>query len=107
LTNCLKHAGPAHATVSVDFGTRLLSLVVTDDGRGAVPAQAPAAPGGHGLIGMRERVAMYGGSLWAGPRRGGGYDVIAQLPLDRDDAAPDSDPVGRTGALAPLAGARS
>jgi signal transduction histidine kinase len=87
LTNCLKHAGPARASVSVDFGDRLLSLVVTDDGRGVSPAPASGdlTSGGHGLIGMRERIAVFGGSLWAGPRRGGGYDVIAQLPLGRDD----------------------
>jgi signal transduction histidine kinase len=87
LTNCLKHAGPARALVSVDFGDRLLSLVVTDDGRGVIPSPTPGDPtsGGHGLIGMRERVAVFGGSLWAGPRRGGGYDVIAQLPLGRED----------------------
>jgi signal transduction histidine kinase len=103
LTNCLKHAGPARASVSVDFGDRLLSLVVTDDGRGVVPAPASGhatlggrsggQSGGHGLIGMRERVAVFGGSLWAGPRRGGGYDVIAQLPLGREDEGPRIGPV--------------
>jgi signal transduction histidine kinase len=111
LTNCLKHAGPARASVSVDFGDRLLSLVVTDDGRGVLPApasgqvaagghlgvrsggQSGGQSGGHGLIGMRERVAVFGGSLWAGPRRGGGYDVIAQLPLGREDEGPRIDPV--------------
>jgi signal transduction histidine kinase len=93
LTNCLKHAGPARASVSVDFGDRLLSLVVTDDGRGVIPSPTPGDPtsGGHGLIGMRERVAVFGGSLWAGPRRGGGYDVIAQLPLGREDEGMGAD----------------
>jgi glucose-6-phosphate-specific signal transduction histidine kinase len=105
--------------VSVDFGDRLLSLVVTDDGRGVVPAPTPGDPrfGGHGLIGMRERVAVFGGSLWAGPRRGGGYDVIAQLPLGRDDQGgrPHSDETHVAGTTvatndappAALAGARS
>jgi signal transduction histidine kinase len=121
LTNCLKHAGPARASVSVDFGDRLLSLVVTDDGRGVVPAPASGhatlggrsggQSGGHGLIGMRERVAVFGGSLWAGPRRGGGYDVIAQLPLGREDEGPRMDTADTvdavSGPAASLAGASS
>jgi signal transduction histidine kinase len=54
-----------------------LVLAISDDGRGA------AAPdgAGHGLTGMRERVAMYGGSVAAGPRPGGGFEVVATLPL--------------------------
>ena len=57
----------------------MLELEVTDDGRAA----ASAGDGGHGLIGMRERVALYGGTLEAGPRPAGGYAVRARLPLER------------------------
>jgi signal transduction histidine kinase len=77
LTNALKHAGPAHACVVVRYGDEALDVEVTDDGAGG--AAAPA--GGHGLIGMRERVAILGGRLDAGRRPGGGYAVRATLPL--------------------------
>jgi signal transduction histidine kinase len=53
---------------------------VTDDGRGALPALSGAASAGHGLLGMRERAAAFGGALKAGPRRG--FEVKASLPLD-------------------------
>ncbi|WKU06524.1 sensor histidine kinase [Micromonospora sp. HUAS LYJ1] len=80
LTNTLKHAGVgAHATVvlGVDDG---LVVRVTDDGRGRPPAR-PAPSGGHGLVGMRERVGVYDGRLTAGPRTGGGWQVEVRLPL--------------------------
>jgi signal transduction histidine kinase len=80
LTNTLKHAGPAHATVVVRYLRRELQLEVTDDGRGATQD----ANGGHGVVGMRERVAVYGGRLQTGPKPGGGYAVRAQLPLEAD-----------------------
>lgn len=81
LTNALKHGGPAaRATVDVVYGAREIELKVTDDGRGA---SAPLVNGGHGLIGMHERVAMYGGTLDAGPRIGGGFHVIARLPMSQ------------------------
>jgi signal transduction histidine kinase len=77
LTNVLKHAGPARAWVLVRYGIRGLELEISDDGCG------PGAPanGGHGLVGMRERVALYGGNFDAGARDGGGFVVRAQLPL--------------------------
>jgi signal transduction histidine kinase len=77
LTNALKHAGPAHARVTVRYGDHRLELEVADDGH------APAAGdgGGHGLVGMRERAALFGGTLQAGPRADGGYAVRATLPL--------------------------
>ena len=83
LTNTLKYAGTARACVRVEFVPGALELEVADDGRGT----DAAAPGGsgHGLVGMRERVELFGGVLEAGPRADGGYRVRARLPL-RDDA---------------------
>jgi signal transduction histidine kinase len=79
LTNVRKHGGPAAtAQVVLRYCEDALVLMITDDGRGAA---ATADGAGHGLIGMRERIAVYGGSLQAGPRPGGGYQVTASLPL--------------------------
>ncbi|TDD19039.1 sensor histidine kinase [Nonomuraea diastatica] len=79
LTNALKHGGPGvRADVEIDFTGPDLLVRVTDDGRGAA---APRSPDGHGLIGMRERVGMYGGAISAGPLRGGGFEVLARLPM--------------------------
>ncbi|HEV7566995.1 MAG TPA: ATP-binding protein [Microbacteriaceae bacterium] len=75
LTNVLKHARASRADVVLRYGDRLLELEVTDDGIGA-----PANGSGHGLIGMRERAALYGGTLTAGHRPNGGFGVAAQLP---------------------------
>ena len=80
LTNVIRHAGPARATVAVRHGGDRLEIEVTDNGRGAVDGDAGRA-GGHGLAGMRERVALLGGELDAGPRPSGGYRVRARLPL--------------------------
>jgi signal transduction histidine kinase len=79
LTNVLKHAGPAHAEVTVDCTDIAVTIEVTDDGPGN-PAP-PALTGGQGLTGMRERVALFGGDLRAGPRPGGGFSVCAWLPV--------------------------
>src|SRR4051794_25575491 len=79
LTNALKHAGPAHASVRLHYGERALELEVLDDGRGP----AGASGGGFGLLGMRERAALYGGVLAARERPGGGYALSARLPLER------------------------
>jgi len=83
LTNVIRHAGPARATVAVRHGDDRLEIEVTDNGRGAVDGNGTAArsSGGHGLAGMRERVALLGGELDAGPRPSGGYRVRARLPL--------------------------
>jgi signal transduction histidine kinase len=82
LTNVVKHAGPAHAQVTIGYRDQDVTVEVTDDGGGAV---APATHGrvgtGHGLIGMRERVAAFNGQLEVGPRPGGGFRVAARLPL--------------------------
>ena len=80
LTNTLKHAGPARASVTVRYGDHALELEVLDDGRGAEGANG----GGFGLVGMRERAALYGGELDAGARPGGGYALRARLPLERE-----------------------
>jgi signal transduction histidine kinase len=72
LTNALKHAGEARASVRVHYGPDSLELEIADDG-GGVPA--PETDGGHGLVGMRERVALYGGRLDAGRRPAGGFAV--------------------------------
>ena len=77
LTNALKHAGPARATVTVRYDKHELTLEIADSGRGAANGNG----GGHGLVGMRERVALYGGELDAGSRAGRGYAVQARLPL--------------------------
>ena len=82
LTNVVKHAGPARAQVTVGYGDREVTVEVTDDGRGVGALAGDGRAGvGHGLIGMRERVAAFNGDLEAGPRPGGGFRVAARLPL--------------------------
>ncbi|GAA0444623.1 two-component sensor histidine kinase [Acrocarpospora corrugata] len=86
LTNSLRHAGPAaRAWVTVRQQPSELSVHIEDDGRGFDRAeQRPAGrePGkGHGLVGIKERVALYGGVLRIGPRQGGGFEVRARFPL--------------------------
>jgi signal transduction histidine kinase len=76
LTNVVKHAAPARCRVAVTVHSGEVSIDVTDEGG---PVEAPA-PAGHGLIGIRERVAMYGGEFAAGPRPEGGFRVRARLP---------------------------
>ena len=83
LTNVLKHAGCAHAEVRVCYVEDAVTIEVTDDGPGldaADPVWAEATQGGRGLTGMRERVALFGGDLRAGPRPDGGFTVRARLP---------------------------
>jgi signal transduction histidine kinase len=79
LTNVVKHAGPAHARVLLRYQADALELRITDDGLGAAAA---AGQGGHGLVGMRERVALFGGELFAGAAPDGGFALRAVLPLD-------------------------
>jgi signal transduction histidine kinase len=79
LTNALKHAKGSHADVLVRYADDAVELAIEDDGPGA----ANGATMGHGLVGMRERVALYGGTLEAGPRPGGGgYVLRAKLPVE-------------------------
>ena len=80
LTNTLKHADASEAQVSVRYVADALELQVTDDGRAAPLVNGDTT--GHGLIGMRERVALFGGELWVGARAGRGFEVSARLPLE-------------------------
>ncbi len=83
LTNVLKHAGAARAQVVIGYGEREITIEVTDDGRGATARGAVDRAGtGHGLIGLRERVALFGGELEVGPRPGSGFRVAARLPFE-------------------------
>jgi signal transduction histidine kinase len=87
LTNVRRHGGPGvSAAVTIRYTVDGVTVSVTDDGRGAAARPAPANgtaadSTGHGLSGMRERVELYGGTVTAGPRSGGGYQVTATLPL--------------------------
>jgi signal transduction histidine kinase len=83
LTNVVKHAGTDRASVTVAYEPDAVVLDIRDDGRGG-----PVEAGGHGLIGMRERVALYGGTLLAGPQPERGFAVTARLPV----AAPAQEP---------------
>lgn len=81
LTNAIKHAGPAQARVRVTFTDDDLELEISDTGRGPSRWRPSPNAGGLGLVGMQERLALYGGHLQTGPRRGGGFEVQARLPL--------------------------
>jgi signal transduction histidine kinase len=85
LTNTRKHSTATKASVRIQYGAAMLEVEVIDNGpdRGARPAGTSA---GHGLIGMRERAALHGGHLRAGPRPGGGFAVHATFPLNSDAA---------------------
>jgi signal transduction histidine kinase len=86
LTNVLKHAGPARADVTIGCADEEVTIEVADNGAGEPGDGSPG--GGHGLAGMRERAAVFGGELRAGPRPAGGFAVRARLPLG------DSRPLG-------------
>ena len=81
LTNALRHAGPARAVVRVRYGEGEVGIEVADDGRGATSANGD---GGHGLVGIRERVHVYGGEFEAGDRPEGGWAVRATLPFEAE-----------------------
>jgi signal transduction histidine kinase len=79
LTNTLKHAGPAAAGhVGLHYGDEAIEVRVSDDGLGTASGGDAQ---GHGLVGMRERVALYGGTVRAGPGAEGGFEIVARLPL--------------------------
>jgi signal transduction histidine kinase len=88
LTNVIRHAGAGHATVTLAYHPAALEVTVVDDGHG--PGSAPAGAvgtrdgvngDGHGLVGMRERIALFGGEFTTGPAPGGGYRVHAVIPI--------------------------
>jgi signal transduction histidine kinase len=85
LTNVIKHGGCAPTDVRVHYRADAVEVLVSDRGNG--PVDARLAGSGHGLVGMRERVRMYGGELHAGRRRGGGFEVSARLPLEGEEEA--------------------
>jgi signal transduction histidine kinase len=86
LTNVLKHGGPqATAEVRLDLGPALLTVEVFDTGLGPLAYHADGV--GHGLVGMRERVTLFGGTLRTGPRPGGGFRVYARIPIEEVSAA--------------------
>ena len=79
LTNALKHSGASRAVVTLEYRPAAVFVAIRDDGRG------PAASNGtgHGLVGIGERVTIYGGDMYAGPAPEGGFPLHAELPLDR------------------------
>ena len=84
LTNVVRHAGRARVDLAIRYLPDELEIEVTDDGGGRYPAPRAASDGdgqGHGLVGMRERVALFGGQLLAGPLAGG-FRVLAHFPTD-------------------------
>jgi signal transduction histidine kinase len=87
LTNAVRHAGPATATVSVRYGAADLDIEISDTGQGGSPASEPNGTG-HGLRGMRERAAAADGTIEIGPRPSGGFRVAARFPLDEANVTP-------------------
>jgi signal transduction histidine kinase len=79
LTNVLKHARASRARVRVGYGPDAVTVDVVDDGTAPAPGGAPA---GHGLVGMRQRARVFGGTTTAGPAPGGGWQVRAELPAE-------------------------
>jgi signal transduction histidine kinase len=102
LTNVLKHSGAVPTTVTLSqAGGALRVDVVNDAGTSATPRSKDGS--GHGLLGMRERVALVGGVLHAGPCPGGGFEVRAVLPLSADDVPPADEPAVEPAAADPAA----
>lgn len=100
LTNVIKHVGKPDTSVKLDYLDGDLIVEVRDAGR-VIPAAGPVAPGaGRGLLGLRERVTIYGGELHAGPQPGGGWLVRARIPADpltapADPVAAPADPAAK------------
>lgn len=79
LTNAMRHAGGSPTEITVRWAPDALELAVADRGTGT-----SAGSGGHGLVGMQERVRLYGGELWTGRRNGGGFEIRARIPLEAE-----------------------
>ncbi|MEO9140351.1 MAG: histidine kinase [Jatrophihabitans sp.] len=99
LTNVVKHAPDSEATVDVSVGADVVEVLVTNSGNGSLRPGLRLPESGHGLTGMRERIAIYDGTLSAGRTSDGGYAVHARIPLEasgpnRDEPLPDA-PVTR------------
>ena len=104
LTNVVKHAGKATATVRVEYGCDTLDIEITDDGRGAAaPLLEGPLEGGHGHIGMEERVSLYDGTLETGPLFPGGYRVHAHFPLEPEAAGSRAECCDEESALSQVA----
>jgi signal transduction histidine kinase len=87
LTNVVRHAGASHAVVRVEYGPEALRINVHDDGRGSRTSPSPEQGTGHGIVGMRERAALYGGDVSAGTGGDGGFEVLAVLPIHPAEVA--------------------
>ena len=85
ITNVVRHAGAVPTTVRVGWSDAALELDVTDTGADEHAPAGHDGDGGRGLVGIRERVSLLGGTLRAGRRRTGGYEVVARLPLPADE----------------------
>jgi signal transduction histidine kinase len=81
VTNVIKHAGPASVLIWLRFRAGCLELEITDSGVGPDAENLASSESRHGLIGMRERIALFGGELWTGPAEGGGFAVRARVPV--------------------------
>jgi signal transduction histidine kinase len=81
LTNAIKHAGAATARVHVEFDPAAVVVSIRDDGSGSSGGERDGGPARYGLLGMRERVGLYGGDLRAGARQDGGFEVVARIPV--------------------------
>ena len=87
ITNVIRHVGPTRVTVALAYGPDVLEVRVSDEGNASAGPKG-RTEAGHGIIGMRERCALLGGELTAGPRPGGGFEVIARLPLEPAGTVP-------------------
>jgi signal transduction histidine kinase len=103
LTNVVKHAPGARASVDATVAATTIRVEIVDDGGWRGPAPASSAARGHGILGMRERIGAFGGSLAADPTPDGGFRVLAEVPIDAPVEATFESP-GEAAVLVPAAG---